>query len=711
MTHRFVLTKDGDACFIQPRLFRDGTYFVRIGCTEASFLPTKEDISEESKEYSNKVRMIIDSRHERCSLRETDFDVYLKVKTFFRDETRQSRLFGCVHGRVFKELYEEMELLEPMKMRLKIGFGFPLNSGICSGEMSFIEGEDSKKKRWPKVYKFQQDLKYPWPVPGWDSWIPYRLKAELIFSPYSQPGLLGMQPPSGGFEIAVMTKQILESQFRSDFVLISEDGDRLSCHQIFLASASPFFSRMVQTDMKESNQNQCKLQGSTKEGLSALLKFIYYQDVQEMLASSTLCVEALHIALLYDIPTLANWVRDTMLWKPTRWWDLEGAVNLFLRVRLEDGYENLKEKAVQIVKTKNDEFIASSNTLFEDLCDNPKALKELMRLLSMVSKCSTKNSTIAADNITSIDDGSVRPRLLGTVHGPLFKNISEELELLEPVQLKLEIAFGVPFCTSVSSEEMSFIQNPKDKQVPTTYYSFEKDMITPPTWPWPLPCCDTGIEYYLMSTLIFSPYSHPGIQVSPPPQNGSLQIASMTKLILESGLHSDFTLISGTGDRFPCHKVFLTPSSQFFATMFRTDMMERKMNECRLDGSSKDGVRALLKFVYYQDVLEPLGSSGLCVELLHLALLYDIPTLAHWARDNMLLKPNCWWDIEGVVSLYFRVRLESGYESLKEKAIQILKTKRARGELMSNSNSNFQELCMGDPNALKELMQLMFCSM
>ncbi|ODM91073.1 Kelch-like protein 40 [Orchesella cincta] len=309
-------------------------------------------------------------------------------------------------------------------------------------------------------------------------------------------------------------------------------------------------------------------------------------------------------------------------------------------------------------------------------------------------------------NVTS-DDGSASSKLFGSVHGKLFKDIYEELELLEPVQLKLEIVFGVPLDTKVikiSTQEMNMSMAPKDTHMAATYYTFEQTFPAP----WPVTICDSGVDCFLKSELIYSPYPQPGLQLSP--SNGSLQIAVMTKTILETGLHSDFTLISENGDRFPCHKVFLAPSSQFFATMFKTDMMESHMSECRLDGSTQEGVSALLKFVYYQDVQEPLTSSGLCVELLHLALMYDIPTLAHCVRNTMLSKRNSWWDIGGAVSLYFRVRLENGYANLKDKAIQILKTKRARGEIMSNANSHFEDLCVSDPNALKELMQLMFCS-
>jgi len=219
---------------------------------------------------------------------------------------------------------------------------------------------------------------------------------------------------------------------------------------------------------------------------------------------------------------------------------------------------------------------------------------------------------------------------------------------------------------------MCFVHDPNDKHIPATYYTFEQDLETP----WPASCCESGVDFFLKAELTFSSYTQPGkFQLFQPP-NGALQISVMTKQILESGLHSDFYLISGDGDgdRFPCHKNFLSASSRFFATMFKTDMKENRMCKCELNGSTKEGVSALLKFIYYQAVQEPLENAALCLELLHLALLYDIPCLANWARDTIIRKPKGWWDLEGAINLYFRVRLEVGLEELTKIATHILKS-------------------------------------
>jgi len=62
---------------------------------------------------------------DRCK----DFYMYLKVRS--TSESNQ-RLFGSVHGKVFQKIYEELELLEPMKLKLELEFDTPLYTKVIT---------------------------------------------------------------------------------------------------------------------------------------------------------------------------------------------------------------------------------------------------------------------------------------------------------------------------------------------------------------------------------------------------------------------------------------------------------------------------------------------------------------------------------------------------------------------------------------------------
>ncbi|KAL9951885.1 hypothetical protein ACROYT_G044626, partial [Oculina patagonica] len=65
-----------------------------------------------------------------------------------------------------------------------------------------------------------------------------------------------------------------------DITLVVKDGTEFKAHRKVLSEASPFFEKLLNTDMMESKKGVVRLEIITKAGLGAVLEFIYTGDVQ-----------------------------------------------------------------------------------------------------------------------------------------------------------------------------------------------------------------------------------------------------------------------------------------------------------------------------------------------------------------------------------------------------------------------------------------------
>ena len=65
-----------------------------------------------------------------------------------------------------------------------------------------------------------------------------------------------------------------------DVTLVAADGKELKAHRWVLSDASPFFEKLLNSDMKESNEGVVRLDMLTELGLGDLLEFIYTGNVQ-----------------------------------------------------------------------------------------------------------------------------------------------------------------------------------------------------------------------------------------------------------------------------------------------------------------------------------------------------------------------------------------------------------------------------------------------
>ena len=63
--------------------------------------------------------------------------------------------------------------------------------------------------------------------------------------------------------------------FLSDFTLILDSGERIRCHKVMLANASPVMKTMLKTDMKERKTNEMCMTGIDLETATSLLHDVY----------------------------------------------------------------------------------------------------------------------------------------------------------------------------------------------------------------------------------------------------------------------------------------------------------------------------------------------------------------------------------------------------------------------------------------------------
>ncbi|ODM94795.1 Kelch repeat and BTB domain-containing protein 12, partial [Orchesella cincta] len=155
----------------------------------------------------------------------------------------------------------------------------------------------------------------------------------------------------------IMGRKALEEQILCDFELIAENGTKFPCHKVFLASHSPVFSRMIQINCRESTENSCHVQGVPEEGVKAFLKYVYYGDVEDANGSQRIAFGMMEMGHRYDIGSLERAMKDILLRLPTASFDASVALWMFSFAMKVEGCEDLKEKAIEVIKLKPKEVM------------------------------------------------------------------------------------------------------------------------------------------------------------------------------------------------------------------------------------------------------------------------------------------------------------------------------------------------------------------
>ena len=67
---------------------------------------------------------------------------------------------------------------------------------------------------------------------------------------------------------------------RCDVILVDQNGKELKAHKQVLSEASPFFEKLLNSDMKESREAIVRLEMFSESAMRNTLQFIYTGDVQ-----------------------------------------------------------------------------------------------------------------------------------------------------------------------------------------------------------------------------------------------------------------------------------------------------------------------------------------------------------------------------------------------------------------------------------------------
>ncbi|ODM88595.1 hypothetical protein Ocin01_18086 [Orchesella cincta] len=139
--------------------------------------------------------------------------------------------------------------------------------------------------------------------------------------------------------------------------------------------------------------------------------------------------------------------------------------------------------------------------------------------------------------------------------------------------------------------------------------------------------------------------------------------------------------------------------------MLEMDCKETKEKAIKLEMSGK-GVEALLKFIYYSNVDDPMEHPRVALELMEVGNQYDILGLEKAMKDIFLGQRYDWFDIDTAVLLYNWTLKVDGNEDLKWKAIQVFKSN--LGDL--EGSTEFDKLMKEFPQAAKKFIALCFAS-
>ena len=86
-----------------------------------------------------------------------------------------------------------------------------------------------------------------------------------------------------------------------DVILVSQEGEEFKAHRDLLSEASPFFDKLLNTDIKESKEGIIRLKAFSSPVLKDVLSFVYTGSFQVWLHSAEELLEASDFLLFPDL--------------------------------------------------------------------------------------------------------------------------------------------------------------------------------------------------------------------------------------------------------------------------------------------------------------------------------------------------------------------------------------------------------------------------
>lgn len=90
-----------------------------------------------------------------------------------------------------------------------------------------------------------------------------------------------------------------------DLTLVANGGKEFKAHRSVLSEASPFFDRLLKTDMKESREGVIRLEQFSESIMKNILDFIYTGCLEVSLTNAEDLIEAADYLLLPDFQNMA----------------------------------------------------------------------------------------------------------------------------------------------------------------------------------------------------------------------------------------------------------------------------------------------------------------------------------------------------------------------------------------------------------------------
>ncbi|CAL8133591.1 unnamed protein product [Orchesella dallaii] len=173
----------------------------------------------------------------------------------------------------------------------------------------------------------------------------------------------------------------LQNTVETDLVIVSGNGKAFNCHRSFLSAHSPVFDAMLKSNFVENKENRIELLDLSENSMKAFLAYIYCWDIEEATNNSAIAFDLLKTAHKYEITGLESSMLNVITSKPTKWINVDVAMDLFFFSRCLKTWENITSKAIRAMNIQNKKLEQSA--YFQQLFRNdPESAMQLCIALS-----------------------------------------------------------------------------------------------------------------------------------------------------------------------------------------------------------------------------------------------------------------------------------------------------------------------------------------
>ncbi|ODM93372.1 Kelch-like protein 25 [Orchesella cincta] len=142
-------------------------------------------------------------------------------------------------------------------------------------------------------------------------------------------------------------KHMLENKFSCDTGITCQNGVIAPCHKYILATNSRFFRQLFHYNQRAGTIDDLNL---SAECVDAMLKFLYYRDVDDFEENPNLAMELLRVAHEKRFLTLKDYLTKFLMEKSSQRFNVEQGIQLFTKTQGVGGYESLQKKAVEVIR-------------------------------------------------------------------------------------------------------------------------------------------------------------------------------------------------------------------------------------------------------------------------------------------------------------------------------------------------------------------------